>query len=114
MDNGLFAAMILALTTIPLVVIAIGIRKGNLGLINGLEPDRLRDPAALARRLSTMMLLMALALLLAGFGYWWAGEVQSRVIGVTVALVVAINVLVLRLVFVVAAAKRDYKPLLRK
>ncbi|MDO5505008.1 MAG: hypothetical protein Q4F49_01770 [Pseudoxanthomonas suwonensis] len=114
MESGLLAALIIALTAVPMLVIAIGIRKGNLGLINGLDPERVRDPDALARRLSTWMLLMAVALLLAGVGYWWAGAVESRVIGVTIALVIAINVLALRLVFSVAAAKRDYKPLPRQ
>ena len=108
------APIAVLIAALPLLVMGIAVRRGNLGLINGLETDRVREAEAVAAKLGNLLLALAGVLVAAAPGYLWAGDDDGRVMLVTLALIVSVNALALWLVFAVAAVKRDYKPLSRQ
>ena len=97
--------------SVPLLVIGIAVRRGNLGLINGRDPARVRDADAAAGNLGNKLLALAAVLIAAAPAYLWAGTDDNRVMLVTLILIVAVNAIALWLVFAVAAVKRNYTPL---
>ena len=44
------------IAALPLLVMGIAVRRGNLGLINGLETDRVREAEAVAAKLGNLLL----------------------------------------------------------
>ncbi|MFQ6311017.1 hypothetical protein [Lysobacter capsici] len=107
--HALMLPAIMLISAVPTLVAAVLVARGNLHLVNGLDASRLRDPAATAARLSRLLALIAIAILLAAPGYYWAAGNDSRTTGVTVALLVAVNGLVVALMLAVAKARRDYR-----
>lgn len=101
--------IVLSLSSVPLFVLAVLVARGNLGLINGLDPARVRDRDALAATLSRLLAGMGLVLLAAAAGFAWAGSDERRVLGATVAMVLAVNALVVWLLLVLARARREYR-----
>jgi hypothetical protein len=99
----------LLVASAPLFVLAILVGRGNLGLINGIDPERVVDKQALAARLSRLLSALGMALLAAAGGFVWAGDDQDRVLMITLALVVAISLLTIRMLLVIARARRDYR-----
>ena len=96
-------------TAVPLLVCAVLVARGHLHLVNGLDAERLRNPDAVAARIARLLALTATAMLLAALGYYWAAGAQSRIVGVTAALLVAVNGLAVLLLRAVAAARRSYR-----
>ncbi|ALN86826.1 hypothetical protein IEQ11_16505 [Lysobacter capsici] len=107
--HALMLPAIMLISAVPTLVAAVLVARGNLHLVNGLDASRLRDPAATAARLSRLLALIAIAILLAAPGYYWAAGNDSRTTGVTVALLIAVNGLVVALMLAVAKARRDYR-----
>lgn len=107
--HALMLPAIMLISAVPTLVAAVLVARGNLHLVNGLDASRLRDPAATAARLSRLLALIAIAILLAAPGYYWATGNDSRTTGVTVALLIAVNGLVVALMLAVAKARRDYR-----
>lgn len=107
--HALMLPAIMLVSAVPTLVAAVLVARGNLHLVNGLDASRLRDPAATAARLSRLLALIAIAILLAAPGYYWAAGNDSRTTGVTVALLIAVNGLVVALMLAVAKARRDYR-----
>ena len=73
------------------------------------DPARVRDRDALAATLSRLLAGMGLVLLAAAAGFAWAGSDEHRVLGTTVAMVLAVNALVVWLLLVLARARREYR-----
>ncbi|MEH6420276.1 hypothetical protein [Pseudomonas sp. CGJS7] len=99
----------MVISAVPILVAAVLVARGNLHLVNGLDASRLRDPAATAARLARLLALVAIALLLSALGYYWAAGDQTRIIGVSVALLLAVNGLAVALIVAAAKARRDYR-----
>ena len=100
--------VVMLVSALPMLVLGIAVRRGQLGLISGLDADRVRDRDAVAASLGHKLLALGAVMVAAAPGFLWAGDDRSRVVQVTIALVVAINAIALWLVFAVAAVKRDY------
>lgn len=101
------APAVMALSAMPLFLIAGLVRGGRLHLVNGLDASRLRDPAALARRLWRLLAAVGFAMLAGAAGLVWADADGSRITAVVVALVIAVNGLAVALVLAVARAPRN-------
>ena len=101
--------VIMLLSALPLLVIGIAVRRGKLGLVSGLDVERVRDADAAAASIGNKLLALGAAMVAAAPAYLWAGVDKGRVMLVTIALVVAVNAIALWLVFAVAAVKRDYR-----
>lgn len=50
--NEFMLPAVMLISGLPILVAAVLVARGNLQLINGLDPARLRDPAAAASRFS--------------------------------------------------------------
>ena len=100
MDSGIFIFLVMLLSALPLYVIAylIGVKK-RVGLISGLNPDRVADKDGLARWVGLMLFLMGVVTVLMGLGvYLFMGKVLTiTLVGVglisalSIALVVGIK-----------------------
>lgn len=108
---NLVGALLLALSSAPILVIAVLVARGNLSLVNGLDASRLRDPAATATRLSRWLGAMGVAMLAGAGALLLAGHGETRVLWITLACVAAVNAIAVGLVFAVVRARRDYRPL---
>lgn len=97
--------LIFAVSAAPLFVIAGMVSRGHLNLIAGLDARTVRDPAALARRLSRLLAATGFAVLLGGAGMLWAGEDRARQLLVVLAMLVAVNGLGIAIVTTVARAR---------
>lgn len=102
--------LIFVVSAMPMFFLAGLVGRGNLQLVNGLDPSRVRDPAALARRIARLLAATGFAIVLGGAGLLWAGADSSRIIAVVLALVLAVNGLAVALILTVARARRDYRP----
>ena len=93
MDTGLIIFLVMLLAAVPLYVIAylIGVKK-RIGLISGLNPDRVTDKDALARWVGLMLFLMGVVTILMGLGiYLFIGETLIITL-VGVALISALSI----------------------
>ena len=95
MDSGigLFIFLVMLLSALPLYVIAylIGVKK-RVGLISGLNPDRVADKDGLARWVGLMLFLMGVVTVLMGLGiYLFIGETLTITL-VGVALISALSI----------------------
>lgn len=106
--------LIFVLSAMPVFVLAGMIGRGNLQLINGLDPAKLRDPGLLARKLARLLAATGFAVVLGGAGLLWAGTDTTRITGVVLAMVVAVNGLAITLIVSVIRAKRDGNPTRRE
>lgn len=100
---------IIVVSGLPILIAAVLVARGHLHLLNGLDASRLRDPAAVAARFARLLALMAIAIFLSALGYYWAHGNDSRILWVTVALLVAVNGLAVALMLALARARRDYR-----
>lgn len=106
---SLIAPLLIALTSLPILVVAAYVRRGHLHLINGLDASRVPDPHALARRLSLLLVGVGLAMLAAAVGLYWATGNESRGLLVVTAMIVVVNALGIALVVAVVRARRGYR-----
>lgn len=93
MNTGLIIFLIMLLSALPLYVIAylIGVKK-RIGLISGLNPDRVADKDGLARWVGLMLFLMGLVAVLMGLGvYLFMGKTLTIAL-VGVALISALSI----------------------
>ena len=93
MDSGIFIFLVMLLSAVPLYVIAylIGVKK-RVGLISGLNPDRVADKDGLARWVGLMLFLMGVVTVLMGLGiYLFIGETLTITL-VGVALISALSI----------------------
>ena len=96
----------MALSAMPVFLIAGLVRGGRLHLVNGLDARRVRDPDRLARRLGALLAAVGFSMLLGATGLAWAGNDEARITGVVVALLLAVNGLAVALILTVARAPR--------
>lgn len=108
-NNEFVLPAIMLISAAPILVAAVLVARGNLQLINGLDASRLRDPAAAASRFGKLLAMVAIAMLLAALGFYWAHGDQSRTMGVTIALLVAVNGVAVAMMLALAKFKRDYR-----
>ena len=92
MDSGLFIFLVMLLCALPLYVIAylIGVKK-RVGLISGLNPDRVADKDGLARWTGLMLFLMGVVTVLMGLGIYLMGKILTITL-VGVALISALSI----------------------
>ena len=93
MNPGLMIFLVMLLCALPLYVIAylIGIKK-RVGLISGLNPDRVTDKDGLARWAGLMLFLMGVVTILMGLGiYLFMGKTLTIAL-VGVALISALSI----------------------
>ena len=93
MDSGIFIFLVMLLSAVPLYVIAylIGVKK-RVGLISGLNPDRVANKDGLARWVGLMLFLMGVVTVLMGLGiYLFIGETLTITL-VGVALISALSI----------------------
>ena len=109
--SELVGPAVLAISSAPLFVLAVLVGRGNLGLVSGLDPERVTDRQGLATRLAWLLAALGAALLAAAGGFVWAGADQGRIVAMTIALVVVANAIAILLLLAVARAKRDYRNL---
>lgn len=102
--------LIFAVSAAPLFVIAGMVSRGHLHLIAGLDTRTVRDPAALARRLSRLLAATGFAVLLGGAGLLWAGEDRTRQLAVVLGLLVAVNGLAIAIAVAASRARRHSGP----
>ena len=93
MDLGLIILLVMLLAALPLYVIAylIGVKK-RVGLISGLNPDRVADKDALARWVGLMTFLMGVVTVLMGLGIYLFTDKTLTIVLVGVALVSALSI----------------------
>lgn len=108
-DNALVVPGVMVISALPVLVAAVLVARGNLQLINGLDPARLRDPFAAAAKFSRLLALVAISMFIAALGYYWAHGNQNHMLIVTVLLLIAVNGLAVTMMFALAALKRDYR-----
>lgn len=99
---------VMLISGLPILVAAVLVARGHLQLINGLDPSRLRDPAAAASRFSKQLALVAISMFLAALGFYWGHGDQTRTMWVTIALLVAVNGVAVAMIVTMARLKRDY------
>ena len=100
MDAGMVVFLVMLLSALPLFVIAylIGVKE-QVGLISGLQPDRVADKEALGRWVGLMLFLLGVVTILMGLGIWlYIGKTLVIVLvgvallsALTIALVVGIQ-----------------------
>ena len=93
MNSGVFIFLVMLLSALPLYVIAylIGVKK-RVGLISGLNPDRVADKDGLARWVGLMLFLMGVVAVLMGLGiYLFVGKTLTIAL-VGVALLSALSI----------------------
>ena len=93
MNSGLFIFLIMLISAVPLYVIAylIGVKK-RLGLISGLNPNRVTDKDGLAHWVGLMLFLMGVVTILMGLGVnLFMGKILTIVL-VGVALITALSI----------------------
>ncbi len=96
--------------SLPMFAIAWRIGRGDLHWVNGLDARRLRDPAAVARRLARLLSLVGIALVLGAAGLYAAGDDEGRMITVVLVLLLVVNGLGFALFRAASSARRDYLP----
>ena len=102
-----FAPAAMALSAVPIFLIAGLVRGGRLHLVNGLDARRVRDPERLARRLGLLLAAVGFSMLLGATGLIWANGVEGRVVAVVAGLLLAVNGLAIALILTVARARRE-------
>ncbi len=93
MDSDLFIFLVMLLSALPLYAIAylIGVKK-RIGLISGLDPNRVADKDALAHWVGLMLFLMGVVTVLMGLGiYLFMGKTLIITL-VGVALIAALSI----------------------
>ena len=93
MNSGLFIFLIMLISALPLYVIAylIGVKK-RVGLISGLNPNRVTDKDGLAHWVGLMLFLMGVVTILMGLGVnLFMGKILTIVL-VGVALITALSI----------------------
>ena len=93
MDTGLFIFLVMLIAAVPLYVLAYltGVKK-RLGLISGLNPDRVTDKDGLAHWVGLMLFLLGVVSILMGLGiYLFMGKILTIVL-VGVALISALSI----------------------
>lgn len=106
--NEWFVPLVFLVSSVPAFVVAYQLKRGNLGLVSGLDPERVVDKQGLSRRLSRYLSLLGMIVLGAGAGMAWAGDSHDRIRIVVFTMIVLINIVIIALLFAVAAAKRAY------
>ena len=96
--------------SLPMFAIAWRVGHGDLHWLNGLAPTRLRDPAALGRRLGWLLAAVGIALWLVALGLYWAGGDPGRLALVSIALLVAVNGWAVALFVAARRAGREQLP----
>ena len=93
MDTGLIIFLVMLLAAVPLYVIAylIGVKK-RIGLISGLNPDRVTNKDSLARWAGLMTFLMGAVTVLMGVGIYLFTDKTLTIVLVGVALVSALSI----------------------
>ena len=93
MDSGLFIFLIMLLAAVPLYVIAylIGVKK-RIGLISGLNPERVPDKDALARWVGLMTFLMGVVSILMGLGIYLFMDESLTIVLVGVGLISVLSI----------------------
>ncbi len=97
----------MALSAMPIFLIAGLVRGGRLHLVNGLDARRVRDPHRLARRLGLLLAAVGASMLLGAAGLVWANGVEGRVVAVVAGLLLAVNGLAVALILTIARARRS-------
>ena len=92
MDSGLLILLVMLLSALPLYVIAylIGVKK-RVGLISGLNSDRVADKDGLARWVGLMTFLIGVVTVLMGLGIYLMGKILTITL-VGVALISALSI----------------------
>ena len=92
MDSGLLILLVMLISALPLYVIAylIGVKK-RVGLISGLNPDRVADKDGLARWVGLMTFLIGVVTVLMGLGIYLMGKILTITL-VGVALISALSI----------------------
>ena len=97
MDTGLFIFLVMLISALPLYVIAylIGVKK-RIGLISGLDPNRVADKDGLAQWVGLMLFLMGMVTILMGLGvYLFMGKILTIVlVGVALISILSIALIV--------------------
>ena len=97
MDTGLFIFLVMLLAAVPLYIIAylIGVKK-RIGLISGLNPERVTDKDGLSHWVGLMLFLMGVMTILMGLGvYLFMGKILTIVlVGVGLISVLSIALIV--------------------
>jgi hypothetical protein len=71
MELGIFIFLVMLLSALPLFVIAYLIRgRKQVGLIAGLDPNRVADREGLGRWVGLMLFLLGAVTILMGLGIW--------------------------------------------
>ena len=100
MELGIFIFLVMLLSALPLFVIAYLIRgRKQVGLIAGLDPNRVADREGLGRWVGLMLFLLGAVTILMGLGIWlYIGKTLIIVLAgvallsaLTIALVVGIR-----------------------
>ncbi len=100
MELGIFIFLVMLLSALPLFVIAYLIRgRKQVGLIAGLDPNRVADREGLGRWVGLMLFLLGAVTILMGLGIWlFTGKTLIIVLAgvallsaVTITLVVGIR-----------------------
>ena len=100
MELGIFIFLVMLLSALPLFVIAYLIRgRKQVGLIAGLDPNRVADREGLGRWVGLMLFLLGAVTILMGLGIWlYIGKTLIIVLAgvallsaLTIALVVGIQ-----------------------
>ena len=92
MNTGLLIFLVMLLSALPLYVIAylIGVKK-RIGLISGLNPDRVADKDGLAQWVGLMIFLVGVVACLMGLGIYLMGKILIVTL-VGVALISALSI----------------------
>lgn len=93
MNSGLMIFLVMLFSSLPLFVIAylIGVKK-RIGLVSGLNPDRVADKDGLARWVGLMLFLMGGVAVLMGLGIYLFIEETLTITLVGVALISALSI----------------------
>ena len=93
MDTGLVVFLVMLLSALPLFVIAylIGVKE-QVGLIAGLQPDRVADRKGLGRWAGLMLFLLGVVTILMGLGIWLFISLTLTIVLVGVALMSALTI----------------------
>lgn len=93
MDTGTVVFLVMLLSALPLFVIAylVGVRK-QVGLIAGIQPDRVADREGLGRWVGLTVFLIGVVTILMGLGVWLFISQTLTIVLVGVALMSALTI----------------------
>ena len=93
MDTGTVVFLVMLLSALPLFVIAylVGVRK-QVGLIAGIQPDRVADREGLGRWVGLTVFLIGVVTILMGLGVWLFISQTLTIVLAGVALMSALTI----------------------